>query len=359
MSIADTNGIVQQQIGVLDVTGRWNPEPGYLDTASYGLPPLAAAGAVQAALADWTAGRTSWHEWDRSVAGSRAAFARMIGVPVTDVAVGSTVSEQFGLVAAALPDGSRVLVPDGEFTSNLFPWLAHADRGIVVTSAPLARLAEAVDAATTLVAFSAVHSATGEVAPLPDIVSAARHHGALVAVDGTQALGWLPIDTSGIDALAVHAYKWLMSPRGSSFLMVRPELAERMRPLAAGWYAGDDVHASYYGPPLRLAHDSRRFDVSPAWFSWVGTQPALELIERIGIPAIHAHNLALAGRLREGLGLEPGNSAIVSADIPDAEARLSRAGIRASVRAGRVRLACHIYTTERDVDLALTALAGS
>jgi selenocysteine lyase/cysteine desulfurase len=349
---------VAQRPDDADIADLWDPEPGYLDTASYGLPPRQAVDAIQNALAAWRAGRERWEAWDSSVTGARAAFARLVGVPVADVAVGSTVSEQLGLVAAALPDRSRVLVPDAEFTSNLFPWLAHADRGVAVIAAPLARLAEAVDPATTLVAFSAVHSATGELAPLHDIVAAARHHGALVAVDATQACGWLPFDASGIDVLAAHAYKWLMSPRGSSFLVVRPELLERIRPLAAGWYAGDDPHASYYGPPLRLSADSRRFDVSPAWFSWVGTLPALEVIERIGVGAIHAHNLAMAARLRAGLGLEPGNSAIVSADIPGAEAKLRRAGVRASVRAGRVRLACHVYTTDHDVDLALTALAG-
>lgn len=344
--------------GGVDVTGLWDAEPGYFNTASYGLPPRTAVDALQAVLADWRVGRTSWEPWDSFVSGSRAAFARLTGVPAGDVAVGSTVSEQLGLVAAALPDRARVLVPDDEFTSNLFPWLAQADRGVEVISAPLARLAETVDAATTLVAFSAVHSATGEVAPFDDIVSAARHHGALVSVDATQACGWLPVDASGVDALAAHAYKWLMSPRGSSFLVVSAGLRERMRPLAAGWYAGDDPHASYYGPPLRLAADSRRFDVSPAWFSWVGTRPALEVIERIGVPAIHAHNVRLANRLRQGVGLAPGNSAIVSLDIPGGEEKLARAGLRASVRAGLTRLACHVYTTDHDVDEALTALTS-
>ena len=56
--------------------------------------------------------------------------------------------------------------------------------------------------------------------------------------------------------------------------------------------------------------------MSPAWFSWVGTQPALEAIERIGIDAIHAHDVALANRFRAGVGLEPGDSAIVSTDLP-------------------------------------------
>ena len=341
-----------------DIATLWQPDPGFFNTATYGLPPRPAVEALESVLSDWRRGRTSWEPWDRSVSGARAVFARLVGVPVTDVTVGSCVSQQLGLAAAALPDRARVLVPEGEFTSNLFPWLVQADRGVEVVVIPTSRLPEAIDARTTLVAFSLVQSASGEVAPFDDIVAAARHHGALVAVDATQACGWLPIDASRVDALAVHAYKWLMSPRGSSFLVITPELRERIRPVAAGWYAGEDPQASYYGLPLRLATDARRFDTSPAWFSWVGTLPALDVIERIGVAAIHAHDVGLANRLRQGLGLEPGHSAIVSADIPHGEQRLAQAGIRASVREGRVRLACHIYTTERDVNLALTALTS-
>ena len=71
-----------------------------------------------------------------------------------------------------------------------------------MTAVPLGRLAEAIDAATTLVAFSLVQSATGEVAPAGEIAAAARHHGALVAVDATQACGWLPFDASQFDVVA-------------------------------------------------------------------------------------------------------------------------------------------------------------
>lgn len=343
----------------MTIPDLWNVEPGYLNTASYGIPPRPAWDALQRVLADWRAGRTSWEPWDTSVAGARAAFARLMGVPVSSVAIGSTVSEQLGLVATALPRSARVVVPEEEFTSNLFPWMVHADRGVEVATAAMRRLAETIDARTSLVAFSLVQSASGEVAPYDDVISAARQHGALVAVDATQACGWLPFDASRVDALAAHAYKWLMSPRGSSFLVLSPELRERMRPVAAGWYAGEDPHASYYGPPLRLARDARRFDTSPAWFSWVGTQPALEVIEEIGVSTIREHDVALANRLRKGLGLAAADSAIVSADVPDAERKLDRAGIRASVRGGRVRLAPHVYTTESDVDAALNALVDS
>jgi selenocysteine lyase/cysteine desulfurase len=129
-------------------------------------------------------------------------------------------------------------------------------------------------------------------------------------------------------------------------------------PAAAGWYAGADVHASYFGPPLRLAHSARRLDTSPAWFSWVGTQPAIELVNRIGVEAIHAHDVALANRFRAGLGLEPGDSAIVSADVPGARERLEAAGIVAAERGGRLRASWHVYNTEQDVDAALEALGA-
>ena len=64
----------------------------------------------------------------------------------------------------------------------------------------------------------------------------------------------------------------------------------------------------------------------------------------------------LANRFRAGLGLAPGDSAIVSADIPGAEERLLAAGIRAAVRGGSLRASFHLYNTAEDVDAALEAL---
>jgi selenocysteine lyase/cysteine desulfurase len=342
----------------VDLAELWQPEPGWLNTASFGLPPRPAWDALQAALADWRGGRTSWEGWDSSTGRARAAFARLAGVDVADVAVGSNVSAMLGPVAAALPDGARMVVPEGEFASNMFPWLVQASRGVQIRTVPVDKLAEAIDSGTDLVAFSLVQSADGTVARYDDIVAAARGVGAFVSVDATQACGWLEFDASAADVVAVGGYKWLMGVKGTTFAYYSPRIQERMTPNAAGWYAGEDVHASYYGPPMRLAHDARRFDVSPAWHPWVGTAPALEVVEQIGVAAIGAHNIELANRFLTGLGQPPGNSAIVTVDVPGAEEKLAAAGVRAAVRAGRVRASFHIYTTESDVDLALEALAG-
>ncbi len=343
---------------ISEARAQWAPAGVYLNTASYGLPPRDGFDAVQVALADWHGGRTSWEHWGDSTDAARAAFAELVGVPAARVTVGATASELVGLVAASLPDGARVIVPDIEFTSTLFPFLVHERRGLTVRTVAPSRVAEAIDARTDLVAFSAVQMSTGEVADLDAIAAAAVHHGALTLVDATQACGWLPLDASRFSAVVCGAYKWLMSPRGTAFMVVGDALQDTMVPHSAGWFAGEDVHASYFGPPLRLASDARRFDTSPAWFSWVGTLPALELVNRIGVAAVQAHDVALANRFRAGLGLEPSDSAIVCVEHPEAAARLDRAGIRAAVRGGRLRVSCHVYNTDADIDAALDAIAG-
>jgi selenocysteine lyase/cysteine desulfurase len=344
---------------LIEAQQLWDAEPGWLNTASYGLPPRPVWEALQTALAGWRVGQGSWEEWTLATDRSREAFARLIGVSASDVAVGATVSQLFAPVAAALRDGARVLAPEIEFASNLYPWLAQAGRGVTVrTVDAVEKLADAVDAGTDLVAFSLVQSADGTVAAYQQVVEAARAHGALVVVDATQACGWLPFDGSLADVVAVGAYKWLMAPRGSAFAYLRPAVRERMTPHAAGWFAAEDIHSSYYGPPMRLARDARAFDISPAWFAYVGTAPALELVERIGVARIHDHDVALANRFLAGLGHPPGDSAIVTVDVPDAEQKLRRAGVRAAVRAGRVRASFHVYSTEADVDMALAALVG-
>jgi selenocysteine lyase/cysteine desulfurase len=341
---------------ISEARALWEPAGVYCNTASYGLPPRPGWDALQSALADWHGGRTSWEGWGLSTEYARAAFARLAGVEVERVAVGSTVSELVGSVVTALPDGARVVIPDVEFTSTLFPFLVQ--ERLDVRTVPSSQVADAVARGADAVAFSAVQMSTGEVADLEAILTAADHAGAVTLCDATQALGWLPLDGGRFDALVCGAYKWLVSPRGTAFLSVSDRLLERAVPPGAGWYAGEDVHASYFGPPLRLASNARRLDLSPAWFSWVGTQPALELIEQIGIAAIHAHDLALANRFRAGIGLEPSDSAIVCADLPGAADRLRDAGIVAAVRGGLLRTSWHVYNDERDVDRVLDVVAG-
>ena len=312
------------------------------------------------AVESWRTGRAEAADYDALVDRARRRFAGLVEVPPARVAIGNQVSTFTGLVAAALPDGACVLAAEEDFTSVLFPFLAHADRGVRVETVPLDRLIERIRPGVSLVAVSAVQSADGRLVPggLDALASAAAAHGSLTYVDASQAVGWLPFDAGRFDFVSCAAYKWLVSPRGTAFGVVRPERLEMLRPLFAGWYAGDDPWTSIYGPPLRLAKGARRLDISPAWLAWAGTLPALDLLSEVGIAAIHRHDLGLANRLRARLGLPPGDSAIVTVRTKGGLERLRAADIRASVRAGAVCLSFHLHNTAADVDAVARALGA-
>ena len=331
----------------------------YLAACTVGLPSRATVRAIRADLDAAASGRPDVAAATRAVEDARAAYARLVRSPVGKVAIASQTSVMVSLIAASVPDGAEVLCPEGDFASLVAPF-ARAGRSVRLRTAPLADLADAVSTDTWLVAFSLVQSATGEVADAAGIAAAAARAGARTLCDLTQAAGWLPVDATLFDATVCHAYKWLCCPRGVGFLTVRPDFARSLRPVQAGWYSGDDPWSSCYGTGGTLAADARRFDVSPAWQAFVGAAPALKLFADADITVSYAHATGLAARFRAGLGLaQPARpSAIVTWPdaTGDALAQLAAHGITASGRAGRARVAFHVFNDDADVDRALRAL---
>lgn len=331
---------------------------GYLAACTGGLPAACSMDALRHDLELWRAGTASPAHYDESVARSRAAFARIAGVDVDRVAIGSQSSVFAGMIAASVPDGAEVLCVDGDFSSIVFPFLQHERRGVRVRHVPLSALSDAISHDTWLVVYSLVQSATGEIADATSIRSVASRVGARVLCDTTQAAGWLPLVPETADATICHAYKWLCAPRGVCFFTVTPDFADELIPLHAGWYAGEDPWTSCYGPSAPLAGSARRFDVSPAWQAVAGAAPALELFADADMRAVREHDVELADAFAAGLRLESRGSAIVTwKDAMGADLRaLTQAGIVASGRAGRARVAFHVWNDESDVDRALRAL---
>lgn len=332
--------------------------PGYLATCTVGPVMASTRSAMLADLTRGSAGDLCPVEYGAVAERTRAHYARLVGVDVARVAIGSQASVFAALVAAAVPAGREVLCAQGDFSSIVLPFV-HA--GVRVRHVPLARLADEITADTWLVSFSLVQSATGQVADAAAIAAAASAHGARTFCDTTQAAGWLPVDASLFDATVCHAYKWLCAPRGVAFMTVRESFAATLTPLYAGWYAGENPWASCYGGDAQLATCARRFDVSPAWQAFVGAEPAIAFFANLDRDAAHAHTTGLAAAFRRGLGLtEPARpSAIVTWADPDgtALARLAFHGITASGRAGRARVAFHVFNDDADVAAALEAVS--
>ncbi len=190
------------------------------------------------------------------------------------------------------------------------------------------------------------------------IVAAARAVDALVAVDGSQAVGWLPADASQVDAFVCIGYKWLMSPRGTVFLA----LSERLQRAAPA-------------DQRRLVRRRRRpHVVLRAAAAARDRRPPVRRLA--GVVQLGGHSAgpraAGADRHRADPGVRRGAGRPVPCRPRSAARRdghrvddgrgcpgkLERAGIRAATRAGALRASFHLYSTEADVDAALDALVG-
>ncbi|WP_223268223.1 aminotransferase class V-fold PLP-dependent enzyme [Streptosporangium nondiastaticum] len=341
--------------------GQFAPETVYLNTAATGLLPAPAVAAMHDAATAHSRGRAGSEDHFEVVGAVRDAFARLVGVSARRVATGGSAAVFCGLIAQSLPDGAEVLCAEGDFSSLVNPF--HVRPGLHVRTVPLEKIAAEVRPGTALVAVSAVQSADGRIADLRAIGEAARAYGARTLVDISQSAGWLPTDASAYDFTVCVGYKWLMGPRGTAFLTV-PEDLGGLSPVFAGWVAGEDPWDSTYGPVTALASSARRYDHNPAILAYVGALAGLRLVEELGPERIAAHDVALAERFRAGLGraghraVPADGSAIVSvAGLGSVTERLSAAGVRAGARAGRLRVAFHVYNSVADVDAALAALS--
>lgn len=345
-------------ITLIEAAAQFTPPPGYLAACTAGLPTNDTVTALMFFTADWAGGRLDAAHLVDQAERCRELYAEIVGVPARQVAFGSQTSQLVSVIATGVPDGGEVLCVEGDFSSLTHPFEQLRGRGVTVRYAPLGELAEAVTERTSLVAYSMVQSATGEVADAAAIRAAARDHGALTLCDLTQPAGWLPADASLDDFTVCHAYKWLCAPRGTAFLTVRAGLEDSLTPLAAGWCSADDVWSSCYAGHTPLGAGANRFDVSHAWPALGGTEAALRLFAALDLAEVEAHNIDLANRARAMLGLAPGNSAIVTWRDPSSRdlQAMQKAGIVASGRAGNARITFHLWNTDRDVELLAEAL---
>ena len=341
-----------------DFSSHFAPTRGYLSACTGGLPTHETLRASQEFNEVWARGALDARAIGDIAERVRGLYATLAGVAASRVALGSQVSQLVSIVATGVPDSGEVLCAAGDFASLTHPFEQLASRGVTVRYAPIASLATAVTESTSLVVFSLVQSATGEVADYEAIASSAAAVGARTCVDLTQSLGWLPVGAAHFDYTVCHAYKWLCSPRGTAFLTVREGLDETLTPLAAGWCSADDVWGSCYAGHTPLAAGAGRFDLSPLWPLVPGTAAALELFVSLDPAAVHGHAVGLANAARQVLGMEPGNSAIVTWPDPDGTdlAAMQQAGLVASGRAGNARVSFHLWNTPEDVELLARAL---
>jgi len=160
---------------------------------------------------------------------ARALFARLVGGEAMRVAIIPGASYGMATVAknVTLRAGQNVVVAHAQFPSNVYSWRRKCEEAGATLRAVAppdaaegrarewnARLLEAIDGDTALVALGNVHWTDGTRFDLEAIGQRAREVGALLVVDGTQSVGAMPFDVGRVrpDALVCAAYKWLLGP---------------------------------------------------------------------------------------------------------------------------------------------------
>jgi selenocysteine lyase/cysteine desulfurase len=363
------------------VTERW----AYLDHACVSPISLAVHQAMTAHLGDVLAdGDVNASRWDRMVEGARRDGATLLGCRPEEVAFLKNTSEGISLVAAGLDwrPGDNVVSAQGEFPTNIYPWMALARCGVELRLVaerdgriPYRDVRDAIDGHTRVLALSFVEFLSGFRHNVARLGELCRRRGVLFVLDAIQGLGALSLNVSeaGVHFASADAHKWLLGPEGSALFFCRRECLELLGAPMVGWRSVPNS-STYLPYHFTLRPDAARFELGTTnTVGIAGLARAVRLLLAVGLPAIERRIKLLTDRLCRGLARLGADvlssrragewSGIVSFRLPGADLkavarRLRQEGIVLSYRLGWLRVSPHFYNSEAEVDRLLEALRG-
>jgi cysteine desulfurase/selenocysteine lyase len=254
--------------------------------------------------------------------GARRTIADWIGADVEETIFTKNVTEAINLVAYSwgrrnVGPGDRVLITEMEHHSNIVPWqLLCAEVGAELRYVPVREdyvldgdiLERELAAGPKLLAITHTSNVLGTTNPLPQIIRAAHDAGALVLVDGAQAIPHHRVDVRELDAdfYGFTGHK-VYGPTGVGVLYAKRALLEEMPPFLAG---GDMIS--------RVDFFESRWNALP-WKFEAGTSPyveaaglgaAIRWLDGLGVEAVEAHESSLVRYALERLDEVDGVSII-------------------------------------------------
>ncbi len=250
---------------------------------------------------------------------ARASVQRFLNAPSADEIVftrGTT--EAINLVAQSwgrprLTAGDEILITHMEHHSNIVPWqLLCEQTGAVLKVAAvddkgeldLATFNALLGERTRLVAITHVSNALGTITPVAELTAKAHAAGAIVLIDGAQAVAHTKVDVQaiGCDFYAFSGHK-LYAPTGIGALYGRARLLQHMPP----WQGGGDMIRTVVFERTTFAPPPQRFEAgTPNIAGAIGLAAAIDYVGRVGLERIAAHEHALLLRATAALGDIPG-----------------------------------------------------
>jgi cysteine desulfurase / selenocysteine lyase len=341
----------------------------HLNTATYGNVPRRG---VAADAAHWARREefacSDFLDWYDEADRIRESVARLVHATAQDIAFITNSAAALGLIAGGIDwkSGDNVVTLSGEFPNCLYLPALVERHGVELRQTPWEGFYRAIDLRTRLVAISEVNYVTGFRAPLEEIATFLQSRGVLLYVDGTQSVGALEFDVQQIqpDMLAVHGYKWMISPTGTGFMYVAPSLRARLLPNVAGWRTDQEwrnVDHLHQGMPI-FKDSAEKYEAGGLQFGLLHAMgAAVEWILELGPKAIEHRALHLARSARQrliGLGAaaeQDTGSQIVAVTFKGVDAsriahELQARRVLVAARQGTLRISPHFYNNETDLE---------
>lgn len=318
---------------------------------------------------------------------SRELAARLLHAQPDEIAFVGPTTLALGYVANGLPFRKRdnILIYHDDYPSNVYPWMALAERGVEVRLMNIRELGKIravdvqgqVDENTRLVALASCHFISGWRINIPAIGKFLRERNILFCIDGIQTVGAFPTTVEHVDFLAADAHKWLLGPCAAGIFYVRKAVQETLKPTVLGW---NNVRCPEFvaQEEIVLRSGAHRYEAgSDNLLGLVGLNASLEMLLEVGIDNIAAELqrkrawVAPAIQEKGYTVLQPtappeNASGIVTFCTPGApmkelHARLEAASIFTSLRTDRagqqyIRLSPHFYNTDEELRKVVEAI---
>ena len=371
----------------------------YLDSAASAQKPRAVIDAMVHAMEHSYANvhrglHTLANETTDAYEAARTSVAGLLGAEPTEIVFTKGATEAINLVAsglgASLKSGDEILLSEMEHHANIVPWHFLRERlGVVLKFTPvtddgrldLDAFKGLLSARTKVVALTHMSNVLGTVNPVADLTRWAHEAGALVLLDGCQAIVHQPVDVKALDAdFYVFSGHKLYGPTGIGALYGKAERLAALPP----YQGGGEMIANVSLDAITYADPPHRFEAgTPPILEAIGLGAAIDWLASLDRAAAAAHEHALYDHVRERLnganwlrvlGEAPGKGAILSFTVDGAHAHdvaqiLDKYGV--AVRAGThcaeplmkrfgvtssARASFALYNTHEDADAFVDAL---
>ena len=318
----------------------------------------------------------SWNRWISRREAVRRKVAHFIHAEPEEIAFTNSTSHGMNLIAELIADKGRVLTNTMEFPATTVPWIHRNAKmkfikpvnGVISFTPHLHPPPERAGGGreggerikTILTSFVQFQNGFRQ-----DLRAIGRIKGSrFFVVNATQGFGYLPIDVKRdqIDFLVTNSYKWLMAGYGGGILYLAKKWIQRFKPISAGWRSVP-YPERFDNRRARLKQDASRYEYGCPPFPHIfAIGAAIDYLSEIGPSNIEARIRSLTDFLIDQLKkvgftilspLRPSSrSGIVVFDVKNAQKltnQLLTRQIYVSARGGGIRVAPHMYNTERDI----------